>query len=236
MDNRNGMSPAMDFDTYAETKAMCGPIPESWIEPFRKYVLDPMEIRSDARILDFGFGDGRFFEYFLRYFSPDNVHGVEVSRVRTERAHARGWRRAIHLNVKDPLPYPEQWFQFVNMVEVIEHIPTDTIGPCLSQITRVLAPKGVLIATTPNYPIKRLYDILDAVRLRQWARLRDDPTHVSFYNHRRLRAVLVPHFDEVMFLPYKQGILYARTGIELLCHKILAICKGPRNTALRHKS
>jgi hypothetical protein len=91
----------------------------------------------------------------------------------------------------------------------------------------VLSPSGALLLTTPNYPVKRLYDILDAVRLGRWGRLRDDPTHVSLYNHRKLERLLRTHFRGIRFLVYKEGLFYSRTGWRAMCHKMLAVCTEP---------
>lgn len=211
-----------DFEHYALTKAMRGHYGQTWIDAFEHEIrprLDPA-----ARVLDYGFGDGRFYEFYLRYFSPDNIHGVEPSRVRTQTAQSRGWKYAVYLPLHEKLPYPDGSFDFVNMVEVIEHVPGDEIGFYLGEIRRVLRPGGHLLLTTPNYPIKRFYDVLDAISLRQPGRLRDDPTHVSRYTPGRLRAVLAPYFSSITMRPYKYGRLYRFTRNPIVWHKMLVLC------------
>lgn len=217
----------LDFEKYAEDKSMQGAVAQSWIAPFERHFLQQRGDYDQINVLDYGFGDGRYFEYFTRYFKPSNIYGVEVSQVRTERAQARGWQHAVYVNQGDRLPYEDRFFDFVNMVEVIEHIPESSINFYLAEITRVLKPEGVLILTTPNYPIKRAYDLIDAVTFRMWERLKDDPTHVAFYNHKKLRARLSRYFRDLQFYPYKAGRFYKRWRHDLLCHKILAVCSGP---------
>ena len=219
---------AQDFERYAATKPMLGAVAETWLRPFRETVLARVPDRAAAQVLDYGFGDGRFFDVLTQHFLPGHVHGVEVSQVRTERARARGWTNARQVAPGAPLPYADRTFQFVNMYEVIEHIPALATGACLSEITRVLRDDGVLLVTTPNYPMKRVYDVLDAVKLRQWRRLRDDPTHVTFYGRGRLRRMLEPYFQSVSVTPFKAGLFYARTGWPPLCHKLIAVCDTPR--------
>jgi SAM-dependent methyltransferase len=218
---------SQDFEKYARIKPMQGAVAESWMAPFRSHVLPRLPDTSTARALDYGFGDGRFFDVLSRHFAASNVHGVEVSELRAARARARGWSNARVIPSSAPLPYEDASFDFVNMVEVIEHIPSDAIGGCLSEIARVMKPDGTMLLTTPNYPIKRVYDALDSVKLRRWTRLRDDPTHVSFYNHRSLERRLCPHFRRVHFLVFKEGLFYSRTGWRALCHKMLAVCTEP---------
>lgn len=222
-------SSRQDFDEYARIKPQQGAVPESWLAPFTNVVLP--RLRAGARALDYGFGDGRFFDVLRSRFDPDHVHGVEVSALRAERARARGWSNVQVIRSGGRLPYEDASFDFVNMVEVIEHIPAEIVDACLAELARVMKPDAALLLTTPNYPIKRLYDLLDAVRLGRWRRLRDDPTHVSFYNHRRLQRRLAGHFGETRFFVYKAGLFYRRTGRPSLCHKMLAICTNPIGSA-----
>ncbi len=213
-----------DFEEYARVRPQQGAVADSWLKPFHSQVLPRIADWSSARALDYGFGDGRFFDVLGEQFGPSNVYGVEVSELRAARARERGWSNVRVTAPGAPLPYDDAWFDFVNMVEVIEHIPSDVVGRCLSELARVLKPNGAVLLTTPNYPIKRVYDVLDAVRLGRWERLRDDPTHVSFYGHARLERLLRGYFRNIQFLVYKEGLFYSRTGRRSLCHKILAIC------------
>ena len=70
---------------------------------------------------------------------------------------------------------------------------------CLTRIAPLLVPGGRIVLTTPNYPMKRLFDLRAAVRQRSLARLRDDPTHVSPLTAGRLERLLRPRFDLVRF-------------------------------------
>lgn len=219
----------MNFEEYARVKSMKGEVAQSWIEPFLKYYLKERDPQSQ-RILDYGFGDGRYFEYFQQYFERGNIYGVEVSQTRVERAHAKGWQNAIYLDLAQPLPFADRFFDFINMVEVIEHIPTTKRGFYLGELHRVLSLDGVLILTTPNYPVKRAYDWIDAFRLCAFKRLRDDPTHVAFYNHAKLKTVLSHYFGTILFFPYKEGRIYHWLKADWAWHKILAVCAAPLHT------
>jgi hypothetical protein len=53
------------------------------------------------------------------------------------------------------------------------------------------------VLTTPNYPVKRLYDARAALRARSLERLKDDPTHISPLGARRLARLLVERFESV---------------------------------------
>lgn len=213
---------SQDFDRYAKIKAMKGQIAQTWIDAFEKHICPGLS--PDARVLDYGFGDGRYYEFYLRHFEADNIHGVEPSQIRTQNARKRGWQHAIYLPLHQPLPYADRTFDFVNMVEVIEHIPTGETVFYLREISRVLKSGARLLITTPNYPIKRLYDLIDAVVLRQWRRLLDDPTHVTRYNAKRLTDTLAPFFSQIELSPYKRGRFYSNNQERHRWHKLLAVC------------
>lgn len=201
---------------------MSGQIARTWIDAFMEHIRPGL--LPSARVLDYGFGDGRFYDFYRGHFEADKIHGVEASQIRTQTGQKRGWQNAIYLPLRHPLPYENRTFDFVNMVEVIEHIPRGEVAFYLSEIRRVLKPGGKLLLSTPNYPIKRAYDVVDALVLRQLGRLKDDPTHVSRYTTGSLRKVLGQHFTQIIMKPYKFGRLYRFTCHRLVWHKILAVC------------
>jgi SAM-dependent methyltransferase len=52
--------------------------------------------------------------------------------------------------VRDTLPFPDGTFSIVTFSETIEHLPTERLNFVLGEISRVLRPQGVLIASSPN--------------------------------------------------------------------------------------
>ena len=213
---------SQDFERYAQIKAQRGQVAQTWLDAFNQSVR--ASLPPGAKVLDFGFGDGRFYEFYLKHFHPDDIHGVEPSQIRTETARKRGWTKAIYVPLHTVLPYADHTFDLVNMVEVIEHIPPGEIAFYLGEIRRVLKPGGHLVVTTPNYPVKRLYDLIDALSLRQWRRLLDDPTHVARYNAERLTRTLSPYFSRIELSPYKHGRFFRTNRETHRWHKLLAVC------------
>lgn len=56
-----------------------------------------------------------------------------------------------------PLPYPNDRFDLVVSMDVVEHLPDP--GPWVRELLRVIKPEGMLFLTTPNYASKGLVTI-----------------------------------------------------------------------------
>lgn len=216
----------MDFETYARTKSMIGKVDPVWHSIFYR-CFEKTSVSKDAlQFLDFGCGDGRYYSYLLNEGFPGvGLYGVEASRIRVERCIEKGWSQVHYVEPGASLPFPDRSFDIISMVEVIEHIPEATLGLVMSEIGRVLKPGGFLIATTPNYPAKRFYDVYIAVRFFKWKRFKDDPTHVSQYNPKKLRAALEGFVGKTEIVSYRKGFLYSWFKQECFLHKIAGVAQ-----------
>ena len=93
---------------------------------------------------------GALGDRLLRFHSTDfDERDLEVCR----RRHAvagfdRGTYEAVDLT--KPLPWPDGSFDLVYAAEVFEHMAD--VGPLLDEISRVVAPGGFVLFTTPNEP------------------------------------------------------------------------------------
>jgi len=52
--------------------------------------------------------------------------------------------------VHEPLPFADQYFSVITFSETLEHLPVERVNFVLGEITRVLRPGGILIASSPN--------------------------------------------------------------------------------------
>lgn len=111
-----------------------------------------------------------------------------------ERFRALGWEtigvdRAVRPSpslhrvdfAREPLPFPAEHFGAVFTKSVLEHVADPT--PLLTELFRVLAPGGLLVAMVPDWRS-------------QWRHFYDDWTHVHPYTLRGLSDCLACHgFD-----------------------------------------
>ncbi|WP_051252072.1 class I SAM-dependent methyltransferase [Rhizobium etli] len=215
-----------DFEAYADFKRFNTYVADTWDVALREAISRSGQDTTTIRLLDYGCGDGKYFHHFVstRGFIPENVYGAEVSSRRVQRCHDMGWANASLIDGAGPLPYEDASFDIINMMEVIEHIPAELGSRTIAELRRVLRPGGRLLISTPNYPIKRFYDLSDALLHGKWSRLRDDPTHVTHFSDRRLRHLLERSFSQVEARPFKEGYLYKRLKTPILKHKLFFLC------------
>jgi ubiquinone/menaquinone biosynthesis C-methylase UbiE len=208
-----------DFEVYAKQKSMVRGISSVYEESFKRHITDTFQ--PEHRILDFGCGDGAYFEFFLRYYSPDNVFGTDVSQERVNRCQKKGFIKAQKIAPGQSLPFPDNYFSFINCDQVIEHILKQETDFYLQEMRRVLKPGGKALFITPNYPIKHIYDFLSALRQGDLRKMKDDPTHVTKYNFFRTKETLGKFFLTHCYPT--GGRLHKILGLDLFSHKIMAI-------------
>lgn len=216
------------FDDYAVAVPMDATVPDFVAER-----LVPLAHRPPRAVLDVGAGDGRYLEHFSRLFpGGTRITACELSLVRARRLRALGFRAVVA--EAEALPFRTGAFDLITLMEVIEH--TRRPEQALDEVKRALAPAGRLILTTPNYPMKRLFDLRAAVRQRRLARLRDDPTHISPFTARRLERLLFSRFRVVRlegtavpgegYWPSLGALRHSRVG-RRLANKLFAVCEQP---------
>lgn len=102
-----------------------------------------------VKFLDIGCSEGTFTLQIASALGTKEIYGVEISPQACQIALKRGISvHQIDLDNSDHLPFQDNYFDFIHMGEVIEHVfDTDKV---LEEIKRILKPSGVLLVSTPN--------------------------------------------------------------------------------------
>ncbi len=111
---------------------------------------------AKANHLDFGCFQGRFLES-LKAKRIGRLVGVDISQDAVRRAGEQ-YRQVefIHLEHTTPLPFEDNCFTSVTLMDVLEHVARQV--ELLKELRRVMADDGVLIVTVPA---KCLFSFLD---------------------------------------------------------------------------
>jgi len=132
-------------------QAMLGADERHWWYRGRRRVIRaelgrlPLPARAD--ILDAGCGSGRTMQELAGYGA---VQGVELSESAVEVARARGVGEVV-IGRLEELPWPEESFDLITCLDVIEHTPDDRLT--LAELRRVCRVGGYLLVTVPAYPL-----------------------------------------------------------------------------------
>ena len=111
------------------------------------------QVAPGARVLDLGCGQGTFSAEIAA--AGAQVIGAEVAQAAVDRARARHPElEFVRVEIDGELPFTDGSFELVWASEVIEHV-ADT-ARWLSEVRRVLRPRGVVALTTPCHGRLRL--------------------------------------------------------------------------------
>lgn len=132
-----------------------------------------------AKILDIGCGFG-FALRALRNAGYLNISGLEVSAEQGKVAKLAGFDVEVVENTMDWLQARSNQFDFVLLLDVLEHIPVKSQISLLQAVRASLTSRGRIVVQVPNA------DSLLAMRWRY-----DDFTHYSSFTERSLRFALL---------------------------------------------
>jgi ubiquinone/menaquinone biosynthesis C-methylase UbiE len=177
--------------------------PPDW-ELRRRFLL--RELRRGDRALDLGAGTGDFTAIMTE--AGAEVVGVDVAEAALARARSRHPELEFRLTpIEGPLPFEDNSFDLVWASEVIEHV-ADT-ARWLSEVIRVLVPRGRLLLTTPDHGRMRI--ALEG--LERFSEPLGD--HLHLYTRRSMQRLL----DEFGFEPVE---VRRAGGLPLLRRHLLA--------------
>jgi len=154
---------------------------------FRRRVpilLDYLELRDGARVLDCGCGVGFHLWAMSRLRRLDLV-GLDPDADRLREAERAGVPAELVQGDARRLPFPDASFDAVLLSEVLEHVADDR--GALAELRRVLRPGAPLAISVPNRRYPFWWDPLAAVRDRLGLEpLRAGPAVGIWTNHLRL--------------------------------------------------
>jgi SAM-dependent methyltransferase len=135
----------------SEFRAMVDADERHWWYRGRRRVLAVelarLQLPPAARILDAGCGSGRTLDDLAR---RGTVSGADASEAAVQLARARG-HEDVRLAPVERLPWPEDTFDLVTCLDVVEH--TDDDRRALRELRRVTRAGGRLLVTVPAYPL-----------------------------------------------------------------------------------
>lgn len=102
-------------------------------------------------VLDWGCGPARIATHALTYLNRHNqthaYFGADIDRMAIEWATREIGNNFLHVGLSPPLPYNDDFFEFVFGYSVFSHLDLNNQGQWLSELSRICTPKGVIAVT-----------------------------------------------------------------------------------------
>lgn len=135
-------------------------------------------------LLDIGCGDGRFLQQVSSQYDGTRLLGIDYSQKAVSLAKALSPHVEFQcLDILAGEPLSEE-FDVVSLVEVIEHIPPESLPDFISKAAEYLNPTGRLVLTVPH--VNQIVG----------------DKHFQHFDSVSLRALLDPHFTDIEFYPF----------------------------------
>lgn len=160
--------------------------------------------KKNPRILAVGCGTGEELHFFSRYGS---ITGVDKNPVAVAFCKQKGFMNTVEAVAED-LPFPDQTFDLVLCLDVLEHVFEERKG--LMEIRRVLKSGGLGVLTVPALPVL-------------WSQA--DKTAHHFRRYRRDEFnIILRHFFSVCKISYFNSVLFFPIAAIKLLRRIFPRC------------
>lgn len=123
--------------------------PPLWEEKNLRRIIGVVEPYCQGNVLDIGCGDGTFTSHLNKLSKVKRVTGVDISQTAISQAKKKYPEIEFEVVSAIALPFSKETFDFVTMVELVEHI-IDT-EQMLKETNKVLKPGGCLLITTTDF-------------------------------------------------------------------------------------
>lgn len=110
-------------------------------------IISNFSPKSKINVLDFGCGTGNYIKAMYTYTNY-NIYGVEPCKEMIMYAQKQNPDITIKFGNHLSIPYPDNFFEYVYMTNVVHQIPDLSI--MYKEICRVLKPNGILCICTEN--------------------------------------------------------------------------------------
>jgi ubiquinone/menaquinone biosynthesis C-methylase UbiE len=109
-----------------------------------------IELGEHDRILDFGCGCGRVIRYLHKLYRNSSFYGTDIDKeaILWCQRHLSGVGQFVTNEESPPLPFNDEFFDFVYSISVFTHLPEDMQFEWLDELRRVTKRGGYLLLTT----------------------------------------------------------------------------------------
>jgi ubiquinone/menaquinone biosynthesis C-methylase UbiE len=173
------------YDKYASGN----PIERRLMAAFMDRLDASLPTEAPATILEVGVGEGEVADRVSQRFPDAFVTGIDLP----DESLAEHWsNRRLAASFADivALPYPDDTFDLVLAIEVLEHVP-NPMG-ALRELARVA--RRDLVLSVPREPLWR---VANMARGKYWRDLGNTPGHIQHWSRDAFSRLVGVHLDVV---------------------------------------
>jgi SAM-dependent methyltransferase len=147
--------PVLHPPAVVMSRAAGAAVPTLWeatgiknVNDFRRVLAKHVDLHRITRLLEWGCGSGRLTQHLIARFPWARVHGTDID------AEAAAWAGAhfdgefVACDKSPPLRYADAAFDLVVSLTVFTHRTESFQAAWLQELRRIIAPGGLLLATT----------------------------------------------------------------------------------------
>jgi len=165
------------FDFWASFYDCNWTLIKPWLFYIQKRIINNLNIRNDAKLLDIGCGTGDAL-FLISKKTSAKLYGVDISEKMIEKAIKKLREKAIlKLSDAENLPFNDNTFDYVLSTEAFHHFPNPDTA--VKEISRVLKKNGRFVLADVNFYfnfIHKLFKILE-------------PGHVRIYSMEEFKTL-----------------------------------------------
>lgn len=165
---------------------------------FIKYYIKPnicnFFITENKKILDFGCGTGSNSQLF----HPKDYIGIDCDKKRISYAKSLNPYYAFRTTENDILPVKSHSIDYILIVSVLHHIPSNIFSSILKEFRRVLNSDGKIIAIEPciykEFPICNSFmNLFDKGKY-----IREEEEYLSIFHNHKYETQVHKRFNQLM--------------------------------------
>ena len=200
------------------------------IPRFRWVIRQLQKLPTDSCVLELGCGEGAML-WAAQELGHD-VHGCDIAANAVTLAKELVGTQKIHVGTIDDVPYSENTFDALIMLEVLEHVPRPR--ELIEKAQRLLRPGGTLLLTTPNR--HRVFAVVKRTLGRRQSSTDYPPHHLTRWSRKALRYLLEQYFQDITIRSLRYDCRGIRDRSVALClHLATGGYLGQSLCAVAHK-